>query len=392
MAQNHVVDDECDEGEILARRRSAGIHGRGRLDVTVLTTMDCNFDCVYCYETRQPDSRMTEATERRLLRWFQRELPTARLTLLHWFGGEPLLDTPLIHRLSKQCTQIVADAGGTLALHVTTNGYLLNGWRRELLSEAGIREFQITVDGPPRTHNLMRPLRGGRPTFDRIVQNINETLSHYPAARITLRVNINQDNVEVVSEVFDYFPPELRPRLRLALEPIFGDNCVSATANLDGQHLSSRMVDLFEEAGALGFEVSASATKLLTGRRTYCYAERERQYVFGPSGARSSNARPAPSAKTIVSESSPRPARSWDIRTAGPPGCSWEIASHPTVRNASTCPLCMGGCRRMQAVDDAAKCTLVPTKFGLHPQTDRNDRKCGERTSTTCNERREVSK
>jgi len=44
---------------------------------------------------------MGPEVEARLVRWFERELPTVRLTLLHWFGGEPLLDTRLIRRVSQ---------------------------------------------------------------------------------------------------------------------------------------------------------------------------------------------------------------------------------------------------------------------------------------------------
>ena len=48
VRQRHLIDDSVDELGVIDARRAAGINGRGRLDVTVMPTLDCNFDCVYC--------------------------------------------------------------------------------------------------------------------------------------------------------------------------------------------------------------------------------------------------------------------------------------------------------------------------------------------------------
>lgn len=360
VRQRHLIDDNVDELGVLHARRAAGINGRGRLDVTVMPTLDCNLDCVYCYETRQPGSRMGPEVEARLVRWFERELPTARLTLLHWFGGEPLLDTSLIHRVSLKCSQIAADSGNTLALHATTNGYLLCGHRRDLLLGAGVKEFQITVDGPPRTHNRMRPLRGGLPSFDKIVQNIIDTVHLDPAVQMSLRVNINQDNIEDVGALFDHFPQDVRPRLRLVLEPIFGDTCVSATENLDRRYLSEKMGEIYREAKQLGFEVSASGTRLLAGRRTYCYAERERQYVFGPTGAVFKCTSGSFSEEDRMGDL----ANDGTIREEQQRWSRWMSLGDGFPNRCLECvylPLCMGGCRRIKVDSDTDPCTLVPT-------------------------------
>ena len=207
----------------------------------------------------------------------------------------------------------------------------------------------------------MRPLRGGRPTFDRIVQNINETLSHDPAARITLRVNINQDNVEVVSEVFDYFPPELRPRLRLALEPIFGDGCLS--------HGQSRRPTPLEPNGGLvrgGRRV---------GLRGICQRheapDRAPHLLLRGKGA-PIRVRPLRRGlqmhvRLLQRRRSSRRAHRGrrDPRDVGPLvrlDVGWEIVSHPTVRNASTCHCAWAvaaGCRLSTTQQSAHWCRLI---------------------------------
>jgi len=282
--QQHLVPEDRDELAVVQARKQAGITSRRRLDVVVLTTMDCNLDCVYCYETHEGGTRMTPEVERRLCAWLEREVPTATLLMLQWFGGEPLYDTPLIARVSRRALDIAKSAGTDVSLHVTTNGYLLHGWRRDELLAAGVHDFQVTLDGPADIHDRMRPTSAGRGSFERIFSNVCDTVRADPRVGMTLRVNINHTNVERVSELLRLFEPDVRKRLRLALEPIFGDSGVSATLNLSKQSLAQALVDLYAEAKTLGYQVAADSTGLLTGRLTYCYAERERQHVINYDG------------------------------------------------------------------------------------------------------------
>lgn len=245
IAQRHVVPNETDELVIVRHRRRRGIDGTGRLDVIVMPTMECNFDCVYCYETRVP-GRMSAAVEARLVRWLEREMPTATLTLFHWFGGEPLLDVDLVIRVTERCNSIAAGAGVRFWPHVTTNGALLSGRRRERLLVAGIVEYQVTLDGTARTHDRLRPFASGRPSFARVHANVVDALNADERVVITLRVNVNNDDLGDVPELLESFPEALRPRLRLALEPIFGDSCAAAAAGMTPESLSLAMSELYE--------------------------------------------------------------------------------------------------------------------------------------------------
>ena len=382
--QRHLVDAGADELAAVARRRSAGIHDRQRLDVIVMTTLDCNFDCIYCYETRHHGSRMSEETESRLVAFLEREIPQSTLTILQWFGGEPLLDTPLIVRVGRRAGEIARIAGSEVTMHATTNGYLLEGWRRDELLAAGVLDYQITLDGPAATHDRMRPTRGGGPTFDRVFANITETVLADPRVGMTVRINVNHQNLAQAVDLLPAFEPAVRPRIRLALEPIFGDSTVSATENIAARELSAAIGDIYRVAGELGFDTSAATSGLPTGRLTYCYAERDRQLVVNYDGS---------VFKCTTSEFDP------ELRLAslGPGGVieshggAWERWMSRGEQFPGRCrecvylPLCMGGCRARQTQSDPDTCTLVPTnaqyvlkQIGLdgvpHDLVDRNVR------------------
>ena len=62
------------------------------------------------------------------------------------------------------------------------------------LTPFGLTSVKITLDGDRDTHNRMRPLRGGQPTFDRIVDNIRAV-----ADRCSISIGGNFDEASVGS-------------------------------------------------------------------------------------------------------------------------------------------------------------------------------------------------
>jgi uncharacterized protein len=360
MTQRHIIDDDDDELSIVTERRRRGISGQGRLDVVVMPTLDCNFDCAYCYEQREAGSRMSADVERRLVSWLVREIPSAVMLMLHWFGGEPLYDVPLIVRVTNRCREVGAVHGTHIAPHVTTNGYLLDGWRRDQLLANGIKDFQVTIDGPAQTHDAMRPLRGGQPTFKRVFRNVIDTVRADPEVGMTLRVNVNHKNLDHVESLLAAFDADVRSRLRFVVEPIFGDGCVSATGNLPATRLASRMTDLYAEAARLGFEVSAANAGLLTGRLTYCYAERNRQIVVSHTGSVFKCAAGSFDEKDRLAQLTD------DGRLLSHQGAweRWMSFGEAFAERCQACPylpVCMGGCRKVSMQSDTDVCTLVPS-------------------------------
>ena len=93
--------------------------------------------------------------------------------VLTFFGGEPLLNLPVMYHLAERhVARHAARAACELFVNIITNGLLLTRGGRRSLLPFGLNGVKITLDGDRDTHNRMRPLRGGQGTFDRIVENI----------------------------------------------------------------------------------------------------------------------------------------------------------------------------------------------------------------------------
>src|SRR5207247_1396182 len=77
------------------------------LNVTLLTTLQCNFACDYCFQGDHGDyneraDRMSLDTARRTIAWMTRELDRVRpgKFVLTFFGGEPLLNLPVMYEVA----------------------------------------------------------------------------------------------------------------------------------------------------------------------------------------------------------------------------------------------------------------------------------------------------
>jgi uncharacterized protein len=359
IAQKHLVADEVNELAILENRKRAGISDPNTLDVIVLPTLDCNFRCVYCYEDHRP-SRMSPETVGALKKWLSTTIPLHKVVMLYWFGGEPLLQYDTVLSVSRH-VKLVAERCGTLpVLHITTNGYLLSAARAKELTSSGIRDFQITVDGPAKTHDVLRLLRSGRGTFKRVFENICALAAIDEQVKITLRINFNQTNLDSIPDLMEMFPASLRHQLRIMFEPIFGDWALSAVHNLASDTLSDKLAEYSEKAATLRYDVVFGVSAVHSGKLVYCYAERESQYIVNFDGN---------VFKCSVCDFSPeqRVGHLGIDGTMHRHKAEWQkwvggVLFPPKCHSCAYLPLCMGGCRKTQMRSASDEdCALVAT-------------------------------
>lgn len=178
------------------------------MTITYLITNQCNFRCVYCYEGEQLKNKFEKImTPKEFEKIFDAILQesSARIVDLNFFGGEPLMafqnvvDVLKILR-SKEGVEVVAN--------IVTNGYLLNKEKIRILKEAGIKSFQVTVDGPKKVHNQYRMLKNGKGTFDRILENIIYILDE--DIELTINMNYCNENYKEIVEMLKKFPEKIK--------------------------------------------------------------------------------------------------------------------------------------------------------------------------------------
>ncbi len=176
--------------------------------LTVLTTLQCNFACDYCIQGDHGDynkhaAKMSLATAARAAEWAEERLDALGSSsfALTFFGGEPLLNLPVLFYLSERLAAGCRARGVQMAVNIITNGLLLTPEVVDRLVPLGLNGIKVTLDGDRDTHNRMRPLRGGQGTFDKIVHNIRQVAGK---CRISIGGNFDEGSVGSYPALLDF--------------------------------------------------------------------------------------------------------------------------------------------------------------------------------------------
>jgi uncharacterized protein len=203
-----VVADRASERAAIDRFFHDFRESTDQLRITILTTLQCNFACDYCIQGDHGDynkhaTKMSMEDAARVAAWIEERLDTlapGRL-VVSFFGGEPLLNLPVLYYLAERLWQATQARGVEQLINVITNGLLLSREIVDRLNPLGLNGVKITLDGDRETHDRMRPLRGGQGTFDRIIRNVREVAG---ACRIAIGGNFDADSVDSYPALLDF--------------------------------------------------------------------------------------------------------------------------------------------------------------------------------------------
>ncbi len=157
------------------------------LGLVVAPSMACNMACPYCYETNKK-GKMSRETADALIAFVKQRIAKCKGLSISWYGGEPLLAMDTIEYLTQAVFALQAEHTFDYTASMITNGYLLDEATVDKLRALKVATVQVTVDGPSRLHNVKRPLKNGKPSFDRILKNIA-----YASTRLGIGVRVNID-------------------------------------------------------------------------------------------------------------------------------------------------------------------------------------------------------
>ncbi|HMC75985.1 MAG TPA: radical SAM protein, partial [Vicinamibacterales bacterium] len=239
LAENgFVVPDRATEREELKNFFREVREGTETLKVTVLTTLQCNFACDYCIQGDHGDynktaAKMSMAMAERLAAWMETRLDAvapSRL-ILTFFGGEPLLNMPVLYYLAERMHASSAARGVQLVINIITNGLLLSREMVERLNPLGLNGIKITLDGDRDSHNKSRPLRGGQGTFDKIIANMRAVAD---LTRLAVGGNFEMDTADSYPALLDFLAAqEFAPKLsKVTFKPVIREKKAAAAKGM----------------------------------------------------------------------------------------------------------------------------------------------------------------
>ncbi|MGH3935767.1 MAG: SPASM domain-containing protein [Pseudonocardiaceae bacterium] len=175
--------------------------------LSLAVAQKCNLGCTYCYAQGGsfggPDTSMALDTALASVDLLFGQVAPGERVNLSFLGGEPLMNRQVIHAATDRARAIAADRGVDVTFSITTNGTQLTAADGDFFEEHG---FAVTVslDGTGAVHDLLRPFRGGRGSFDQVIERVTPLLQRQRRMQVSARVTVTPANLEL-KETLDTF-------------------------------------------------------------------------------------------------------------------------------------------------------------------------------------------
>lgn len=192
--------DELLRAKVFHERHTFSPH---TFQLILLPTEQCNFRCVYCYESFVRGT-MQAGVRRGLKNFIRRRCKKIKALAVSWFGGEPLMAMDVIEELSQAFMTICEQNGVSYCAGITTNGFLLTPEVADQLLSLKVQYYQITLDGTAETHDQLRVLEGSHgPSHAMIWNNLLALKARSDEFHVMLRINVNPDVAKVLDRAID---------------------------------------------------------------------------------------------------------------------------------------------------------------------------------------------
>ncbi|WP_406335725.1 radical SAM protein [Streptomyces sp. NBC_00203] len=257
----------------------------GGLHLIVMPTEQCNFRCIYCYESFLRGEMNPELQEG--LKRFVTGQESLDRFQLSWFGGEPLLAGETVLGLTDYFRRHCESRGVPFSALATTNGYLLTPEYADKVIPAGLRYFQITLDGPQHEHDKRRIGANGEPTFTRIWENLRHLGASDHDVKVIIRHNFDPAGLPKMAHFLGMLKGEFGGDSRFDVEmEAIGRWGGANDENLDVCE-DRALIDAVQQARrmttAAGFR-DAHALPGMQPNGYVCYAANPRSFVIGSDG------------------------------------------------------------------------------------------------------------
>lgn len=203
------LDTAATDGAIASLLAGAGLNDAPAIDdaplsepplhaLSLAVAQKCNLGCTYCY-AQQGDfgasarNMSLETALQAVDLLVDGARPGSRLNLT-FLGGEPLANRPVLQAASHHAARRAAERGVEITFSITTNGTLLRPADGELFEEYGFA-VTISVDGPREVHDRLRPYKGGRGSYDRIMERVRPLLARQRRMQVSARVTVTPANL-----------------------------------------------------------------------------------------------------------------------------------------------------------------------------------------------------
>ena len=202
----------------------------------------CNLDCEYCYylkkESLYPNSdyRMTDDVLEDFIQQYIQSHTRSSITFA-WQGGEPTLMGLDFFQKAVDLQKKYAQINTHIENCLQTNGTLLNDEWCKFFKQNNFL-IGISIDGPVAYHDLYRKDKGGKPSFERVMQGLMLLKKH--GVEFNILASVHAGNSKFPLEIYRFFRDDLKAKYIQFIPIVELDN---KTGEQKGPKITERSVN-----------------------------------------------------------------------------------------------------------------------------------------------------
>lgn len=182
---------------------------------------DCNLRCRYCFAGTGDfgtgkRSMLTEETGRKAIDWLIAGSGSRRNLDIDFFGGEPLINWPVVVALTHYAEEAGSKAGKNIRLTITTNAIQLDAEKTAFINEH-MKNCVLSIDGRPEVHDRMRPDAGGKGSYERVMNSIRNFIAERGDKEYYARGTFTRHNLDFAADVMHLADQGID---QISLEPV----------------------------------------------------------------------------------------------------------------------------------------------------------------------------
>ena len=183
---------------------------------------DCNLACKYCFaeegEYHGCKALMSFEVGRKALDFLIANSGKRRNLEVDFFGGEPLMNWQVVKQLVEYGRSKEEEYDKKFRFTITTNGILLNDEIMEFCNRE-MSNVVLSLDGRREINDAMRPMRGGRGSYDIIVPKFQKFAKLRDMRDYYIRGTFTRNNLEFSKDVLHFADLGFK---QTSMEPVVG--------------------------------------------------------------------------------------------------------------------------------------------------------------------------
>ena len=165
---------------------------------------DCNLACKYCFaeegEYHGRRALMSFEVGKKALDFLVANSGSRRNLEVDFFGGEPLMNWQVVKDLVKYGREQEKIYDKKFRFTLTTNGVLLNDEVMEFCNKE-MANVVLSIDGRKEIHDLMRPFRTGKGSYDLIIPKFQKFADSRNQEKYYVRGTFTRNNLDFAEDV-----------------------------------------------------------------------------------------------------------------------------------------------------------------------------------------------